>query len=199
MKSEEIAGHLILLMAPTGSGKGVLEGYLFSKFPALVFSVSCTTRQPRPGEQNGVEYHFLSRDEFERKITNGEFLEWAEFSGNLYGTLRSELQNRLRDGQVVLNEIELQGVEALKKLIPAEHRTIIYIEAGGWEVSKARAMARSPMTEEELQLRYERFLEESKSKVHADYVVENLDGHLGEAKQELEKIVANIFENVKIR
>lgn len=190
---ENITGHLILLMAPTGSGKGALENYVFAKFPQLVFSISATTRAPRPKEKNGREYYFLSRAEFETKIANGEFLEWAEFGGNLYGTLREEVIGRLQKGQVILNEIELQGVEALKKIIPVEHRTVIYIEAGGWEVSKQRALARSPMTEEELEKRYQHYLIESQSKPYADSVIYNRDGELESAKLQLAEIITGIL------
>lgn len=193
---DDISGHLILFMAPTGSGKGALEKYLFERFPELQFAVSCTTREPRPGEKHGVNYYYLSREEFQQRIEAGDFLEWAEFSGNLYGTLKSELLDRLYKGQIVLNEIELQGVEALKQLIPKEHRTIIYIEAGGWEELKRRAEARAPISKEHLELRYQRYLLERESKVHADYVVENLDGKLAEAQAELGEIVGNIITSV---
>lgn len=180
-------------MAPTGSGKGVLEQHVFTKFPQIKFAVSCTTRDLRPGEQDGVQYHFITREAFEEKIQQGAFLEWAEFSGNLYGTLKSEVEDSLNRGEIILNEIELQGVEALKKLIPKEQRTIIYVEAGGWEVLKARALSRAPISEEHLQLRYERCLEEQKSKPHADYVIDNQDGQIEEAKAQLEEIITAII------
>jgi len=197
MEERDINGHLILLMAPTGSGKGSLEKHIFAKFPELVFSVSCTTRNPRPGEIDGVNYHFLTREEFQRKIEDGEFLEWAEFGGNLYGTLKSEITGRLSKGQVVLNEIELQGVEALQTLIPKEYLSVIYIEAGGWDVLRKRAQARAPISDKELDLRHQRFLVESKWKPYADYIIENQDGKMEEAKLQFEKIVRDILEKVK--
>lgn len=182
-------------MAPTGSGKGELVKYVKATFPEVYFSVSCTTRAMREGEAEGVNYYYLTREEFEGKIKNEEFLEWAEFGGNLYGTLKSEIVERLHDGKIVLNEIELQGVELLKPLIPEEHRTIIYIDAGGWEVSKRRALARGPMSEDELQLRYERYVKEAAAKPEADVVIENPDGKLDEAKAALGKVIADIINS----
>lgn len=197
MENTDITGHLILLMAPTGSGKGVLERHIFATFPEIVFSVSCTTRAPRPGEQDGVNYYFIDREEFQRRIDRDEFLEWAEFGGNLYGTLKSEIIERLKSGEVILNEIELQGVEALQKLIPKEHLTIIYVDAGGWDILKKRAEARAPISEEELALRHERFLVEREWKKSADYVIQNQEGHVEEAKQQFAQIVENILANTK--
>jgi len=197
METNDIKGHLILLMAPTGSGKGSLEKHIFAEFPELVFSVSCTTREPRPGEKDGVNYHFLTKEEFQKKIDEDEFLEWAEFGGHLYGTLKSEILDRLKDGQVILNEIELQGVEALQKLIPREHLSIVYIEAGGWDVLKRRAQARAPISDEELELRHQRFVIESQWKPYADYVVENYENKLEEAKQQFADIVRSILTKVK--
>lgn len=192
---DDITGRLILIMAPTGSGKGSLEQHIFDKFPQVSFAVSCTTRAPRPGEKNGVEYHFLSKDDFQRKIKEGEFLEWAAFGGNLYGTLRSEVEERLKKGEFILNEIELQGVEAIKKIIPKENLTIIYIEAGDWEMLKRRALARAPISESELALRYERYQHEILSKPLADYVIDNTEGRLEEAKTEIEDIIETIINN----
>ncbi len=194
---EGITGHFILLMAPTGSGKGELERHIFARFPTIRFSVSCTTRPPRPGEQDGREYYFLTRDQFETKIARGEFLEWAEFGHNLYGTLKSEVLDRLRSGEVLLHEIELQGVEALQAVIPKEHLTVIYVEAGGWEILRARALKRAPIDETELEKRYQRYLAESASKPLADHIIYNYDGDLEQAKLAIEEIVADIFKRIK--
>ena len=195
--ANDIKGHLILLMAPTGSGKGELERHIFAKFPELVFSVSCTTRPPRPGEVDGRDYYFLTTAEFKSKIEAGEFLEWAEFSGNLYGTLKSELLDALKAGKIVLNEIELQGVESTKQLIPLQNLSVIYIDAGGWDSLERRAKLRAPITEEELNKRRERFVIESGFKPHADYVISNLDGALEEAKLAFETLVSDIIKKVK--
>ena len=138
MKVENVHGHLVLIMAPTGSGKGILISHIESLFPDIARTISCTTRDKRPSEHEGVDYYYSSREEFTKRIEDGKFLEWAEFSGNLYGTLKSELVERLQKGEVVLCEIELQGVLQLMELIPKEYRTLIYIEAGDWEILKKR-------------------------------------------------------------
>lgn len=183
-------------MAPMGSGKSVLVQHVKAGYPEVYFSVSCTTRTMRPGETDGVEYHFIDRDTFMQRVEAGDFLEWAEFGGNLYGTLKSEVVGRLESGQVVLNEIELQGIELLKPLIPEANRTIVYIDAGGWEVLKRRALGRAPMTDEELALRHERFVHEAKAKPLADVIVSNTDGALDDAKGAIDTLIEQVFEKV---
>jgi len=197
MEENKINGHIILLMGPMGSGKGTLVKHLKEIFPKLQFSISCTTRGMRPGETDGVEYYFISRDSFDQKIEAGEFLEWAEFSGNKYGTLKSEIVDRLTTGQVILNEIELQGIKQLLVIIPEKNRTLVYLEAGDWESLKARALKRAPISDEHLALRYERYLEEIKMKPYADIVIENNDGNFDAAKNEFANLVGNIFKNLE--
>lgn len=189
-------GHVLLVMAPMGGGKGTLERAAFAAYPELLFSVSCTTRAPRDGEVDGREYFFISRDEFESRVAVGEFLEWAEFGGNLYGTLKSQLLQPLEAGKLIINEIELQGIEQIKELIPAANRTIVYIDAGDWEVLRARALARGPMSEEELEKRHERYLHEVKAKPHADVVINNADGNLEQATQHFLQVVADCFNKI---
>lgn len=194
---EEFKGHLILLMGPTGSGKGSLVKYVQEQFPNLYFAVSCTTREKRPNEIDGVDYYFLNSQQFDEKINAEDFLEWAEFSGNRYGTLKQEVVAPLYEGRVVLNEIELQGVQQLLPIVPEDHRTLVYIEAGDWEALKSRALARAPISQEHLNLRHQRFIEEVKMKPLADVVINNTDGKLKEAKAEMRALVQNIFEQTK--
>ena len=184
------------MMAPSGSGKGTLTRHVQGTFPELVHTVSCTTREARPHEVDGVQYYFLSREVFEHKIAQGDFIEWAEYSGNLYGTLHAELTNRLVRGDIVLCEIEIQGVLQLIQRIPKEHRTIIYIDAGDSNTLKARALKRAPMSEEEIKLRYCRYQEEVAHKDIADYIVYNHEGCLEKAKQDMEEIVEKIITQV---
>mgnify|MGYP005849090773 CR=1 FL=1 len=185
----DLKGHLILIMAPSGSGKGLLIDHIRTNVPEVYLAISCTTRNPRPGEVDGEVYYFLTEAEFEEKIQNDEFLEWAEFSGNKYGTLKSEILEPMREGKVVLREVELQGILAIRELIPKSKRTIVYIEAGSWEVLQERIVKRAPISEEHLKMRQERYLEESKWKAFADKVIENNEGRLEEAKQELEDLI----------
>src|SRR4051794_36783315 len=102
-------GKGVVITGPSGVGKGTLIAQLLSRIPELELSVSATTRGPRTGEEDGREYHFLSPDEFERRVTAGEFLEHATYSANRYGTLREIVDGRLSEGRSVVLEIELQG------------------------------------------------------------------------------------------
>lgn len=192
----EIKGHVVLVMAPMGSGKGTLVRNELDKNPALYQTVSCTSRKPRPMEVNGKHYHFISNEEFDKKIAAGEFLEWAEFAGNKYGTLKSEIVHRLAEPQVVIVEIELQGVEQLLEILPRKNMTIVYIEAGGWEVLRARAEARAPMSKAEVAARYERFLIESQSKPLADVVINNTSD-LETAKLEFAQVIELAYKKCK--
>jgi guanylate kinase len=172
-KSSEIRGHVVIVMGPTGSGKGTLVTHAVATHPKLRYTVSCTSRAKRPGETDGQQYYFVTDEEFDRKIAAGDFLEWAVFAGHKYGTLKSEILPRLSSGEVVIAEIELQGVEQLFALLPREHMTVVYIEAGGWEVLQARVLARAPMSEAELQARHERYLIEQQAKPLADVIIDN--------------------------
>lgn len=173
VETSKIRGHVVVVMAPMGSGKGTIVLHALKQYPDLYQIVSCTSRAIRPGEIEGKHYHFVNSEEFDKKISAGDFLEWAEFAGNKYGTLKSEILPRLSECEVVIVEIELQGVEQLLELLPREHMTIIYVEAGGWDVLRARAEARAPMSEIELAARHERFLIEQQAKPLADVIINN--------------------------
>lgn len=192
MDTAEIRGHVVVVMAPMGSGKGTLIRHAKRAYPDLKETVSCTSRKKRPREVDGVDYHFLTPQEFNDRIAAGDFLEWAEFAGNKYGTLKNEILPRLGECQVVLLEIELQGVEQLLALLPREHLTIVYIEAGGWEVLKQRALSRAPMSEAELQQRYERFVHEQQAKPLADVIIDNT-GDLELAQAAFLQVIADAY------
>lgn len=189
-------GHLILIMAPSGSGKGVLIEHIRATFPELHIAISCTTRDPRPNEREGDTYYFTDRATFQRKIEQGAFVEWAEFSGNLYGMLKSEVLEPMREGRVVLREIELQGILSIREIIPEENRTIVYIDAGAWDALARRITARAPMSDEHLMLRKERYEAESKWKAYADVIISNTDGRLEDAKRDIEACVSAILARV---
>ena len=111
-------GRLIVVSGPSGAGKSTLIREALDAVPALAYSVSATTRDPRPGEVDGRDYLFLSREEFERWIEEGRFLEWAEYSGNLYGTPEGKVEEFLDEGLSVILEIELQGARQVRKRRP---------------------------------------------------------------------------------
>lgn len=190
---ESNIGHVVLIMAPMASGKGCLMEYIQENFPQVTRLVSCTTRERRPQEIPDVDYHFISRDEFQRRIEQGDFIEWAEFSINLYGTLRSELMDRLGRSEIVMNEIDLQGVVQLMSIVPKVKRTIIYIDAGDWDTLKKRALLRAPISDIDLEQRLLRYREETAFRPNVDYIIHNNDGELEKAKAHIHEIIQNII------
>jgi guanylate kinase len=110
--------RVFVITGPSGVGKGTLIRGLMERLPGLELSVSATTRSPRAGEREGVEYHFLPREEFDRRVADGEFVEHADYAGRSYGTLRSELSDRLEQGVPVVLEIEVQGARQVRAAMP---------------------------------------------------------------------------------
>jgi guanylate kinase len=110
--------RVFVITGPSGVGKGTLIRLLRERVPELALSVSATTRQPRPGETQGEDYWFLSEDEFQRRVAAGDFVEWAEYSGRRYGTLREELERHTSGGRPVVLEIEVQGARQVRRTLP---------------------------------------------------------------------------------
>lgn len=118
-------GKLIVLTGPSGVGKGTLVQILRQRHPELYLSISATTRSPRPGEEEGEHYNFVSRSDFEKMIASNNLLEWAEFTGNYYGTLRLPVEQKLAQGKTILLEIELEGAKQIKISMPDALRIFI--------------------------------------------------------------------------
>ena len=182
-------GAYILVVGPTGSGKNTLINAAREAIPGLAFAVSATTRAMREGEADGVNYHFLSRKEFMHRVGEGMFLEWAEYGGNLYGTLRSEVEPAIASGSLILSDIELQGVRQVLENLPKEERVTIFIDAGPWEELVERITARAPMSEEDLARRHAHYDEEMAFKSEADFVISNRAGEREEAAASFIKIL----------
>ncbi len=111
-------GKLIVLTGPSGVGKGTLLRSLLQRHPELYLSISATTRLPRPGEVDGRDYYFVSRSQFEQMIAQSQLLEWAEYTGNYYGTPRQPVENQIRQGKLVVLEIELKGARQVRQTVP---------------------------------------------------------------------------------
>ena len=110
--------RVIVITGPSGVGKGTLIRELRQRMPGLVLAISATTRDPRPGERDGVDYHFLAPDEFDRRVAADEFVEHANYSGRRYGTLRAELERGIASGAAVILEIEVQGARQVREAMP---------------------------------------------------------------------------------
>jgi len=153
-------------------------------------SVSASTRSPRPGEVEGVDYHFLSAAEFDRRIVRRDFLEWAEVHGNRYGTLRSSVRERMAQGCIVVLEIDPQGARQVKELMP--DAVLIFIVAPSLEELERRIRRRGAETDEQVRVRLETAMREIQLVDTYDFVVQNDDMH--RASDELVAIVRSLSE-----
>lgn len=187
-----MSGKLFLILGPSGSGKGTVISYLRKKFPQTVFPLSCTTRPPRPGEREGEVYHFLSKDEFQHKIKTGEFLEWATVHhDNMYGTLKQPILDALAAGTMVIREVDMQGVESIKKILPKDQVVSIFITAPSWENLRGRILKRSTLPEEELTQRQKSFEREMAFSKNCDYVVMSEEGKIDEYCEKVVQIISD--------
>ncbi|MEX2601636.1 MAG: guanylate kinase [Balneolaceae bacterium] len=188
-------GDIIILVAPSGSGKSTLANLLLEEFENIRFSVSATTRPPRTGEKDGVNYHFLTHEKFQEKIDAGEFLEWEEFyNGNRYGTLRSDVENQRDKGYFVLLDIEVFGATRVKKMY-GEEALSIFIKPPSLDELKKRLEARGTETEESLKTRLERAGEELTYASRFDRIVVNDD--LDEAYRQVKLAVTEFMTRNK--
>lgn len=188
-------GKFILVIGPSGSGKGTLIQHIRPLFPSLVYPKSTTTRAMRAGEVNGEHYYFLSQDDFQKKIDAGEFLEWAEYGGNLYGTLMSEVMPLVNEGRTALKELEVQGARQIREKIPRDELVIIFVNAGSWDEMEARIRARAPISETELQKRKARYEDEMHFMPEADFIIENHAGQVEGAKQKFAEVVTSLIQD----
>ncbi len=166
-------------------GKGTLVSRVREQRPDLGLTVSATTRQPRPGEVDGVSYHFLTVEEFERRVAAGEFLEWANVFGNRYGTLRSEAERNLNAGKSVILEIDVQGALNVRKIMP--EAVLIFIEPPSFEELEARLRGRGTEDEQVVQVRLKTAKDELELAPRYDERIVNDD--LQEATSELLRVL----------
>lgn len=165
---------LLIISAPTGAGKTTIAKALASaRADTVAFSISATTRMPRKGEQDGREYFFLGRDEFERRRVAGDFLEWAEYSGNLYGTLNSEVERILRSGRHVLLDIEVAGARQIRNR--RSDVVSVFVLPPNAQVLIDRIRGREHILPADLKRRLERADLELQSADEYDYIVVNDD------------------------
>jgi guanylate kinase len=176
---------VFVITGPSGVGKGTLIRTLLERIPELELSVSATTRAPRPGETQGVDYHFLDEADFDGRVLEGDFLEHADYSGRRYGTLRSELERRIADGASVVLEIEVQGARQVKEKMPGARR--IFIAPPSQEALRTRLVGRGTDDEAQRERRLATAELELAAQDEFDIVVVN--DRLEDAADELERIV----------
>ncbi|MFJ8432215.1 guanylate kinase [Kitasatospora sp. NPDC094019] len=145
--------RLTVLSGPSGVGKSTVVAHMRKQHPEVWLSVSATTRHPRPGEQHGVQYHFVDNDEFDKLIANGELLEWAVFAGNRYGTPRAAVQEKLERGEPVLLEIDLQGARQVRESMPEAQ--LVFLAPPSWDELVRRLTGRGTEPQDVIEKRLE--------------------------------------------
>lgn len=183
-------GKLVVIVAPSGAGKSTLIKKVKVDFPSLKESVSCTTRKMREGEINGVSYHFITREEFDKKVAADDFLEWAHVHGNCYGTSKKFVEEMLSKGSHILFDLDVQGADAMKKYFGAR-ANIIFIAPPSIEELEKRLRNRGTDTDEVIRLRLENARKELLRKDDYDFWV--LNDNLEKAHSELKNILSSIL------
>ena len=188
-------GKLLIFSAPSGSGKTTLLNHLLSEVPGIAFSVSATTRPPRGEEQNGVEYYFMSLEEFQQRVANDEFLEWEEvYPGRCYGTLKAVIEKMREEGYHVAFDVDVVGGTNIKKFFGDEALSI-FIQAPSIEVLRERLVNRGTDSMEEIEKRVSKAAWETEfAQGKFDTTIINDD--LETAKREIVEKVLNFFQEV---
>jgi guanylate kinase len=184
---------VFVITGPSGVGKGTLIRGLLERVPELDLSVSATTRDPRRGERDAIDYHFLTPREFERRVAQGDFLEHATYSGNRYGTLRSEVERRLREGRPVVLEIEVQGARQVRSAMP--EAIAVFIAPPSPEALRARLIGRGTDSPDQVDARMRTAERELEAQPEFAHVVVN--DRLEQATDELAAILARALASAQ--
>ncbi|MGE4397955.1 MAG: guanylate kinase [Campylobacterales bacterium] len=169
-----MSGSILVVSGPSGSGKTSLAKKLLDIVPKSYFSISTTTRKQRENEENGIDYHFIGKDEFLSEIDNGGFLEWAEVHGNFYGTAFKPIEAALNDGKIVVLDIDVQGHKAIREKFP-KLVTSVFITTKNMGVLKERLASRGTETSEILEQRVINAISEMRQISEYDYFFVNDD------------------------
>lgn len=183
-------GRLIVVSGPSGAGKSTLIRQALDAIPGLAYSVSATTRKPREGEVDGRDYVFLTREEFERWIEEGRFLEYAEYSGNLYGTPEGKVEEFLESGRSVILEIELQGARKVREKRP--DAVMLFVRAPSLEETRKRLQGRATEDTEALERRMTTALKEVAAREEFDHEV--INGDRDKARSDIIETISKIIE-----
>lgn len=178
--------QLIVLASPSGGGKSTIAKHIRYVFPDLMFSVSVTTRQMRPGETDGKEYYFKTKEEFFELIEKDEFIEYEEIFGNHYGTLKSEIQKAITNKSRLIFDIDVLGALSIKRLFP-ENALLIFIAPPSFEILESRLRSRETETDDQVNIRLQRAVSEMEKMSEFDFII--INDKLEEALREAEQIV----------
>jgi guanylate kinase len=183
-------GEIIVVSAPSGSGKTTIIKRILQEFPQIIFSVSATTRKKRANEINGVEYFFISEDEFKKKIEENAFAEWERFYDYYYGTLRSFIDKNIDNGKSILLEVDVNGALSIKENYPDAH--LIYIVPPSEEEIINRLKNRNTESDGDFKKRIKRAKMELSLKDKFDYFVDNIE--LEKAVADTKSLIENIIQ-----
>lgn len=184
-------GKLIIFSAPSGSGKSTLVQYLLTQVPGFAFSISATSRAPRGAEKEGVDYYFLSLEEFQQRVAEDAFLEWEEvYPGQCYGTLKSEVEKSWSVGDAVAFDIDVVGGKNLKAQF-GDQALALFIQAPSIEELERRLVARGTDSPEKIKLRIEKASWEMNQSEYFDHIIINDD--LDRAKAEAKKLLVDFL------
>ena len=186
-----LKGKLFLLIGPSGVGKGTLIDILKKKYKnEWVFPVSVTTRKMREGEAEGKTYYFYSKEKFEKEREAGEFLEWACVHGkNYYGLLKKTVFSALEEGRVVFREVDIQGFESIREILPPENLVSIFLLPPSLELLEKRIRSRSPLSDEEVSRRINSAKKEIALSPECSYRVQTLDMEINQSVEDIEEII----------
>lgn len=170
-------GLLIVVSGPSGAGKGTVLAHAIANYPNLQYSVSVTTRAPRPGEKDGVNYYFINEEEFKKMLHNNDLLEFQQVYGNFYGTPKKKVLEKLDQGFDVVLEIDVKGALEIKNKFP--QAVMIFLTPANKSTIEERLRGRSTESEEQLRVRISSAINELKQAVFYDYIVVNEDAEMG--------------------
>lgn len=186
-----MGGKLVIFSAPSGSGKTTIVKELLKIFPQLEFSISATSRQPRGAEQNGIDYFFLSQEEFKERVSRNEFVEWEEvYNGTCYGTLRSELERIWIKGNIIIFDVDVMGGINLKHIF-GENACSIFIMPPSIEELRRRLIGRATDNADVIEKRVAKSAFEISKAEEFDHIV--INDQLSEAIKETRQIIANFI------
>lgn len=192
----EYIGKLVLVIGPSGSGKGTMMNILKERHTEYVFPISATTRKMREGEIEGVQYYFLTKEEFENKIENDEFLEYANVHNSAYyGVLKKPIFEGLKLGEVLIREVDYQGFLSIKRIIPKQNLKTLFILPPGEEILIKRIKERATISDEELNNRLHSIREEVKIANQCDIQINLIDNNIEDSYKLFEKEIFNLIQN----